>query len=411
MLRRLGLVALASLVPALLVTVSGGGASGTSTGSAGFAYKVYEMCTVSVTQECVVSATRNGVSVTTDYPSTTGTHEWFYVDNGWRNGITGFNINTITVPPSGPPTASKEIDPTADWVITVNTGPWKPREFNAKTRNTDFTVGGNATSGYWYRIEFNPVPIAWRWADGPYGCDMTACGTSETVAEFVGDGVADGFTTDLADVDLGPRYVSYRTGFVLASNAQYQGEPYFDAALNSLVVEMANPHLKAPGVPATGFFESYIPYAMLLNQMGVPYPETLTGGQFVVQRFGSTTATPFTLTHDGNGVWIRVHDIGFSRPRYALRARPTAPGRPRWGSVTRATATKVKLSFARPLADGGPAVDAYQGRCHRGTAPWKYVKGTGSPLYIGNLSRRTVDCQLRAHNRIGWGRWSAIKRG
>lgn len=88
---------------------------------------------------------------------------------------------------------------------------------------------------------------------------------------------------------------------------------------------------------------------------------------------------------------------------------PPAPDKPRWGSVRRAT--KVKLSFYRPLADGRPSITAYQGRCRRGTAPWKYVKAAGSPIYIGNLSRRAVDCQVRAQNRIGWGRWNAVKRG
>jgi hypothetical protein len=417
MLRRLGSLTALSLVPTLLVGISQAGSASPappSPSSRTFAYKVFEMCSTPGQQECVVSATRNGVPVTTDYPSTPGTHEWFYVDNGWRDGITGFNLNTITVPESGAPTASYEVDPTATWVLAVNTGPRRPRELNARVRNIDYTVGGNATSGFWYRLRFQPAAVAWRWADGTYGCDMTACGDSTTVAEFVSEGWANGYTTDLADLagtGLPRGYVADRTGYVMSSNAQYQEEPEFDPALNALFVDLANPHLKAPGTPATGFFETFIPNNFLRGQMGVPYPGALTGGMFTVHRLGATTSTPFTLTHEPDGIWIRVHDIGFSRPTYRLKARPTAPGRPRWGSVLRPTATKVKLRFARPLADGGPNITAYQGRCRRGTAPWKYAKAASSPIYIARLTRRTVDCQVRAQNRIGWGRWSAIKRG
>lgn len=375
---------------------------------AAFSYKVYDMCADDADgQQCVVSATRNDVPITSDYPSTPGVHEWFYVDNGWRNGINGFNLNTITVPESGPPTASKSVDAEADWVITVNTGPYKVRELNAKTRNTVFTTGGSPGSGgYWFRIEFNPVPVAWRWDDGPYGCDMTDCGTDATVAEFVSDpgkGFADGYVTDLADFES-PRYVAARTGFVLASNAQYQREPYYDSVTNSIVVEMANPHLRAPGVQATGFFETFLPNAYLLQQLEVPYPATLTGGSFTVRRAGTTTSTPFSLTHTSTGIWIRVHDIGFSRPKFRVTPKPKPPGMPRLTGVTKLTGA-ARSSFLPPIADGGKPVDKYQARCHKAGGTWHYQLGTKSPITVTSLPPGTVYCQVRAHNVIGWGLW------
>jgi len=380
-----------------------------------FSYQVLPMCSADLDGKvCVVSATRDGATmIQSEYPSTAGDHEWFYVDNGWRDGIFSFNLNTATVDGSGVTTdQSKSVDLNADWVITVNTGAYKPRELNAKTRNTTFTTGGNATTGYWFTIEFNPVPIAWRWADGPYGCDMTACGDDTTVAEFVSDpgkGHADGYVSDLAD-SASPRYVAARTGFVLASNAQYQGEPYYDAATNSIVVEMANPHLSAPGVQAKGFFEAFLPNSYLLNQMGVPYPETLTGGTFTVYRVGATTSTPFTLTHTPTGIWIRVHDIGFSRPRYRLSARPSPPGRPRAITATKVSAHKAKVRFAKPLANGGRRIDWYQARCHRLGGTWHYARRSASPIYVGSLPRGRVWCQVRAHNAKGYGKWSALDR-
>jgi hypothetical protein len=420
MRRRLGLIASLALLTPLLASF-GANTAGADSGSASksasaddFVYKVYTMCADDTDgKECVVSATRNTVPVTTDYPSTPGTHEWFWVDNGYRDGMAGFALNRIVVDGGGNPTAYKDVDPTARWVLTVNTGPYKPRELNAHVENVAYTVGGNPTTGYWFRVAFNPAPVAWRFDGSSFlPCSNTYCGPSGEIAGFVAEGWANGYVTDLGDSGLGGSYINHRTGYVTSSNANWLSEPYFDSETNSLVLELANLHWKASGVPATGFFETRIPYSFLTNQLGVPYPESLTSGRFTVVRLdGTVSSVPFSLTHGGGGVWIEVHDITFSKPRYRLKAKPTAPGKPRWGSVSRVTATKVKLRFYRPLADGGPNITAYQGRCRRGTGAWHYNKATGSPIYIGSLSRRLVDCQVRAQNRIGYGRWNAVKRG
>ena len=64
--------------------------------------------------------------------------EWYYVDNGWRDGIFSFNIGTKTNMDPAPDIDSKSIDASATWDITVNTGPYYPRELNGKMRNTSF---------------------------------------------------------------------------------------------------------------------------------------------------------------------------------------------------------------------------------------------------------------------------------
>lgn len=379
-----------------------------------FTYKVLDMCAGPSDQQCVMSATRNGTPVTSDYPSTVGTHEWFYVDNSYRDGNFGFNLNTITVPPSGPPTASKDVDKNATWVIKVNTGPYVPRELNLKARNVDFTKGGNPTDGYWFQLQFNPVPIAWRWhfgttdAGGPYGCSLDACGDDTTIAEFAsadGEGVADGYVTDLGDSDLGSRYVYARTGFFLASNAQVQSEPYYDADTNSLIVAMANPHLRTASAQAFGYFEAFLPNSYLMTQLGVPDPSTLTGGSFTVQRVGSTTTKPFTLVNTGDGVLIKVADIGFSRPKYRIKPKPRVPGKPRLTGVKKIVGG-ARSSFLPPLLNGGKPVDLYQAACRKSsTVPFKFKTGTKSPITVTALPSGTVYCQVRAHNSVGWGPW------
>lgn len=379
-----------------------------------FTYTVLQNCDDDPDDKlCVVSATRNGIPIRTNEPPTTEgtTAEWFYVDNSYRDGSFGFNLNTKTVGTGPDPDIdSKSVDAAARWVITVNTGSYYPRELNAKTRNTVFTRGGNPATGYWFRIEFNPVPIAWRFFDAGFTCDMTYCGNDGTVADFVsgtGQGFADGVVTDLGDSGLSAGYKAARTGFVLASNAQYQGEPTYDAGSNSIVVQMANPHLRAPGVAATGFFEAYLPEAYLTTQLGVPDPDTLTGGTFTVWRDGTTTSVPFTLTDVGPGIWIRVHGIGFSRPTFKLHA---GPSKPRKVSATKVSAHKARVRFTKPAKNLGHKINRYQARCHKLGKPWRKARSTASPITVGNLPRGKVYCQVRAHNKLGWGVWSATKR-
>ncbi|RZI92138.1 MAG: hypothetical protein EOO67_09225 [Microbacterium sp.] len=347
-----------------------------------------------------------------DYPSTPGTtSEWLYVDNGWRDGIWSFNINTITRPVSGDPTASKTITPDVEWSVTVNTGAIYPRELNAKVKNVTFTQGGSFANGYYFTIKFKPVPIAWRWNDGPYGCDMTACGDNTTIAEFVSPASADGYVSDLDETGTGTtRADTLRNGFILASNAQYHEEPTYDAAADALVVKMANPHLSATGVQAKGFFEAFLPNAYLTAVMGVPDPATLGSSAFTVQRIGATTLTPYTLTRTQDGIWIRVTNIGFSRPQFRVKAKPTVPGKPRLYDVVKLNRTQAKAKFYAPIANGNARIDKYQARCHAPGKVWRYKSGVRSPLTVSSLTRGNVYCQTRAHNVKGWGRWSTAVR-
>ena len=381
-----------------------------------FAYKVFSNCDVDADGKlCVMSATRNGVAVrSNEYPGTDGTHEWFYVDNGWRDGIFSFNLNKKTIQSGHPDIDSKSVDASATWDIKVNTGSYYPRELNLKAHNVTFTRGGNTTDGYWFEITFNPVPIAWRYFDSGFSCDMTYCGDDSTTADFLsgpGEGFADGYVTDLADSTLGSRYVYARSGFYLASNAQYQAEPYYDAETNSIVVAMANPHKRtsAPDDLATGFFEAFLPNSYLTTQLGVPDPTSLTHGSFSIVRVGSTYTPTFDVTNTGDGVLISVANVGFSRPRYKIHPKPSVPGKPRPTSVLKLTGGQAKIYFKAPLANGGRSVDRYSARCRKyTTSAWHSVAGTKSPLTVTGLPSGKVYCQVRAHNSVGWGSFSSL---
>lgn len=434
MLRRFGLLVVLSFVPALLVGLPQHAATADPIPAGGdwpwctsSPYDPYPSTTDDDNLYCVWSIEKDETGTGTDYQplmavpygvGPAGLYEDVWV-NSWDSAhVVSWAMNTRTLDGSGNEVADpvNDTDPSWAWRIRINTGSMKPRAVSGVTRNNDYSVAPSSFGGNRLTVTFKPAPIAWRWdfETGPKTCVPNDCGDNTTIAELVSDGFFNGYATDLVGSGLDPREISHRTGMVTGTNAQWPPAdlpPDYNPDTNSIDIQLANAHLKAPGVLATGHYEAFLPNAFLIHELQVPDPSTLAGGSFTVSRVGTSTTYSYVVTHEPGGVRIRIPSITFSSPKLRIRPKPSVPGKPRWGSVRRATATKVKLSFWRPYADGGPSIDAYQGRCRRGTAPWKYVKASASPIYIGNLSRRTVDCQVRAHNRIGWGRWNAVKRG
>jgi hypothetical protein len=350
---------------------------------------------------CIESVTRNGVSV----PSTTS-GEAPYVDligdGTVRYGVTA-------------PGGGGSVDPGATWRFVVNTGSIRPRMQEGVVRDVDFTIGGGP--GSWrFTLQFRPAPIAWMWppdgdGDGYADCSYHGgCGDDSTVAGLVYDGFVTGYVTDLLDSGLSAAERADRTGMISSSNAQ-DFYTLYDPDANALLVRMANPHLRSPGVPATGYFDAFLPNDLLVNEMAVPSPASLTGGSFTVSRTGGAGSVPFTLAHEPGGIRIHIADIGFSRPQYRIKPKPTAPGKPRKVKVVRTGTRSLKVTFKRPVADGGKRVRAYVVRCRKGHGPWLTRSGTASPIRFASVPVATVTCQVRAENAKGAGKWSPRASG
>jgi hypothetical protein len=348
-------------------------------------------------------------------PGHAGLHDDVWVYSWDAHDAFAWALNTRELDSAGNEVGApiNETDVNVRWRIKINTGAMVPREMRGVTQDNDFSVAPLTAGNSRLTVTFRAAPIAWRWSFDPGipnpTCVPGDCGDDTTVADLVSDGFFNSYVTDLDDYPAHHR--DYRTGMVTGWNADYGTEPQYNADLNALEIQLANAHLKAPGVPATGHYEAFLPNAYLINVMQVPDPSTLTAGSLVVSRAGTSTVYTPVVTHEAGGIRIKVTGITYSSLKLRIKPKPSIPGKPRWGSVQRPTPTKVKLNFLRPLADGGPNITTYQARCRRGTAPYRYAKGSASPLYIGDLPRRQVDCQVRAQNRIGWGRWSAVKSG
>ena len=231
------------------------------------------------------------------------------------------------------------------------------------------------------------------------------------MATFLRDGFVTGYVTNLVGSGLDADEIGFRTGYVYAYNAQTAPMPFYDFDTHSLVVRLANPHLRSPGVPATGSYETFIPYAMLTGVMNVPSPASLTGGTVVVSRSasGSTSAVPFTLTHLPGGVRIEIPSVTYSSPTYRIRPKRTRPGPPRLRAVARTAPRTVRVAFRPPLANGGARVTKYVARCVTAQGRTFTASKAASPIAV-RVPRRKVTCSVRAVNRIGKGPFSAARK-
>ena len=350
---------------------------------------------------CIESVTRNGASV----PATT-TGEAPYVDligdGTVRYGVTA-------------PGGGGSVDPTATWRFVVNTGSIRPRMVEGVVRDVAFSIAGGP-GGWRFTLQFRPAPIAWMWppdADGDGFADCSydgGCGDDSTVAGLVYDGFVTGYVTDLIGSGLGAAERDDRVGMISSSNAQ-DFYTLYDPDTNALLVRMANPHLRSPGTPATGYFDAFLPDDFLINEMGVPSPAGLSGGSFTVVRTGASASVPFSLTHEPGGIRIHLEGIGFSRPQFRIKPKASAPGQPRRTAVVRTGTRSVKVTFKKPTADGGKRITGYDARCRRGTGPWQQRSAHASPIRFAAVAAAPVQCQVRAVNAKGRGKWSARASG
>lgn len=354
-------------------------------------------------QYCITSQTKNGAPVVRPL---TGTYEEPYVDligsGDVRFGVYETNVDTAT--------QTGDVPVGDTYELVVRTGDIRPRELYGHIQDAALSIGGSAAAGWTFTLTFRPVPVAWKFFPVP-ACVVGSCGDDTLVADLLYSGFVTGYVTDLASLDESvPGERAMRTGFVHAYSAQDALQPAFDESTNSIIIQMANPHLRSAGVIATGTYETFIPYAMLSGLMNVPRPSTLTGGSFnIVRSVDDVSApAPYTLTHESGGVHIVIAGITFSSPTYEIRPRKTRPGAPRIKSARRLSATSVRVRFKAPLADGGATVRKYSARCKAAGSPTRKVVRSGSPITVRRLrAHAPVVCWVRAINAIGAGSSSA----
>lgn len=71
----------------------------------------------------------------------------------------------------------------------------------------------------------------------------------------------------------------------------------------------------------------------------------------------------------------------------------------------------VKVTFRQPVADGGKRIIGYDARCRRGTGRWQEQSAHASPIRFASVTTAPVQCQVRAVNAKGRGKWRAKASG
>jgi hypothetical protein len=408
MFRRLGgfsLLAVAGLVAALLV------AAPASADPPIVAYgDPYPVCGTGGDTDgryCVESFLRNGVRVTPPGAGAqAGVYDDPYVVSAGETGVL-FGVVRTTIDQDGR-TSVREVDPKATWTFTVNTGAIVPRQVNGRVRDLRFVQGGSATS-HRFRITFHPTPVAFADFDEEEPCIAGYwCGEDTTVATEVHRGYADGGVDDGTAFAQQPDLLGEYANYTWSSNAQDYAA-LRDSDLNALEVKLANPHLRSPGVRATGYYETFLPNQMLVRAFHVVNPTALSRRSFTVERVDSTDPVSFTVTRERGGIRVVINAIGYSAPVYRIRPKATRPGAPPAVGVRRIARHQVRVIFRAPT-DGGARVTSYAARCHGRGGAWHYGRSKTSPITVRHVPRRKVTCQLRAVNKVGVGPWSAARR-
>lgn len=308
----------------------------------------------------------------------------------------------------GSPVPEYDVAAGSTWEVTVDTGSIHPREAYGDAKDVSFGVTGSDAAGYRFTLKLDTTDVAG--IEDATGCTFDDCGDDTTAADYDFAGWANGVVTDDQGVLVFPLAERQRrTGLVSFGNAD-QSRATYDYASNSILVELANPHLRADGTtPFVGHYETFIPDDVLRVDMGVPDPSSLTAGKVQVTR--SSTPVAFVLTHERGGVRIAIDGITFSSPRYTIRPRPTKPGKPTVTKVSHPSRTSAKVAFTKPVADGGSKVTGYQARCRKAGQAWLLKRGQAPAIVVRALPKGAVSCQVRATNELGDGPWSASKVG
>lgn len=351
---------------------------------------------------CVVSVTRNGIVVVPPAPGTP------YSDVEAR--LLGPGSILVEAVEFLGPLGNRDTTSltTADvWEVTLNSGDTLIRAADAVARDVAFTRGGSAASGYTQTLRFRTTPVAW--ASGSCAPPPGACPDAIVATErYPGWGAV-----SLSDM-RGWNTVSGQplddwAGWSHASNAQVRDLPQRrDDGTNTIVLGTTNPHFAAPGVVATGFIETVLPYRMLTNVLAHPSPRTIVGGSLVVTRSdtGGVRPATFAVTHLADAIRIVVDPLTYSSPTISIRIKPTRPGAPRLTRVRRAAATRAIVTFRRPLANGGRTITGYVARCTSPGRPTRLARGV-SPLVVSGLrAGATYRCSARAVNALGAGPFS-----
>lgn len=345
---------------------------------------------------CIVSATRDGIPVTSSDPT------WGIVLTTYHEGKSRF-VRWIVQKDGSFELGLDALDDV--WVITVNTGSVVPRVV--------FAYGADATIGRLtapHRVTITSSPV--RMTDNdecnpiwPWSCPDMATN------DF--DGYLDTIVTDYrAWSDTAQREsmygMDYTTNIGLTS---IPPEIVYDPATGRqrLLIRLANHHRYSDGSLFQGFAHLRIPNLFLRRVYGVDDPSTLTSAGLETTGAGAAATVIVSQEASGSAMLVDITDMTFSRRRVRISRGVITPTKPKDVRARRVSGIKGKVKFTESRRRGSK-ITGYRATCVRGTSVVS-ARNRRSPVVVRGLRPGVrYTCRVRALSKAGPGPWSAKAR-
>jgi hypothetical protein len=343
---------------------------------------------------CVVSASRNGVTIAPSDP----TYAVSAFGSTQSNGefLTQWSIADALIPGSFATLAPGDVG--VPFSITVNVGAHVPRVADEYAGGASVTTAFNGAAGTW-NVTVSGTAVA-------QGVNAD-CNATTWTCPFNENNTIVAFQGEIGDWQQWSNSAQWNdfNGLDQWTNAELtEIPPQITGNPLTISEEIGNSH-ELKGAVFEGFWSAVLPNAFLVD-MGINDPSTLTSAGISA----SVGTGIVTVTPGPTSTQIAITGITFSPRMVHIKRGSITPTAPTGLTTRRSSATVAYLTFraARPR---GSFVRSYQGRC---TAPHRitrYGTATRSPLKVPSLTRgvRYV-CQVRAKSSAGYGPWSTARK-
>ena len=333
---------------------------------------------------CVLSATRNGVALTSADPLIAVT--MIGLNHTEATDYTWFIVQSQT--PTG------DLDPTDTYSVLIDMGTLAPETTSGIASEVDVDRIDDGDGTYQLRYTGKPTLRTLGCSqDGlPYACPEVA--TSQRVW-FSAEIQKQLVNHHLAGMDTAQN-VNVLSGIFLGG---FGDSKY-------LTTTLWNSHFQTDGTTVVkGFVRWRLPYSLLKSDFDIPDPESVVSSSFVGEANNKPVNFSITQDPDGGGVYVDITDVTFSKKKVTLGRGDITPTKPKLKSALRVSTGVAKLAY-KASSSRGAKVTRYQAQCTaKGVRKTASAKGTR--ITVPGLTRGTTyTCRVRAGSKEGYGAWS-----
>jgi hypothetical protein len=349
-------------------------------------------CSTSPTPPCVVSVTRDGVSIAATDPT------WDVSVYGSKGSdgeyLAQWDVGNVTIPGSYVDMGTGEVGHT--WSVEIDMGTHVPRvtdEYGDNITVTRSQSGGD----YYVTTTGNPVTMGVN-ADCTYNplpsCPFQA---SQDVTTFFGE---IGDFQQWTDSSQWPDFYGMDSWTNVEESEippEISGDPL------QFVEQLGSSHELHTGAVFHGFYHVIMPNAFLVD-MGIDDPSTLSSSGLAVS-LGSGTGTA-SVTTLPSAVEVDATGLTFTHRTVKVKRGNILPTRPSKVHTRRRGSTHATVSFRGSRARGSH-IRRYAVTCSAAHYASRTGSGRRSPVWVKGLAPGVAyRCKVRAVAKVGPGGWS-----